>query len=99
VLAPDQLFHYSSPREAVKVDTLVMIIGTLTGLAFVAPELEPRVTVVTGVAMQITYAIICRIFAAQRGRAPRPWLVAGFLTGVLAVLALLVLGDRDDVTA
>lgn len=95
MLDPELVFHYSSPREAVKVDTVAMILGTLTGLAFVAPELEPRVTVTTGVAMQITYAIICRIFAAQRGRAPRAWLVAGFCTGFVAVVALLVLGDRE----
>jgi hypothetical protein len=100
VLDPELLFHYSSPREAVKVvDTVAMVVGTLTGLVFVAPELEPRVTLMTGVAMQITYAIICRIFAAQRGRAPRAWLVAGFCTGVLAVIALLVLGDRERSSA
>jgi hypothetical protein len=96
VLAPDPLFHYSSPREAVKVDALTTILGTLTGLHFVAPTLEPHVTVITGVAMQITYAILCRIFAAQRGRAPTPWLFAGLITGVLAIVALLILGERDD---
>jgi len=71
------------------------VLGTVSGLRFVAPDLEPAVTIVTAVAMHITYAIVCRIFAAGRGRAPFPWLIAGFITGVLAVAALLVLGDRE----
>lgn len=77
------------------MQTLAIVLGTVSGLRFVAPDMQPDVTVVTAVAMQITYAIICRIFAAQRGRAPLPWLVGGFVTGVVAVLALLVLGERE----
>ncbi len=74
---------------------MASVLGTVSGLRFVSPDLPPDVTVVTAIAMHITYAIICRIFAAQRSRAPFPWLVAGFVTGVLAVAALLVLGDRE----
>ncbi len=74
---------------------MASVLGTLSGLRFVSPDLPPDVTVVTAVAMHITYAIVCRIFAAQRDRAPLPWLVGGFVTGVFAVAALLVLGDRE----
>jgi len=76
------------------MQTVANVLGTVSGLRFVAPNLEPNVMAVTAVAMHITYAILCRIFAAQRGRAPLAWLIAGFVTGIAAVMALLVLGDR-----
>jgi len=74
---------------------IASVLGTVSGLRFVSPDLPPDVTIATAVAMHITYAIICRIFAAQRGRAPALWLGLGFVTGVFAVGALLVLGDRN----
>lgn len=82
------------------MEALANVLGLVSGLRLVYPDLPDDVVVATGVAMHITYAIVCRIFAAQRDRAPLPWLFAGFVTGVIAVVALLVLGDRtppDDV--
>ncbi len=75
---------------------MASVLGTLSGLRFVSPDLPPDVTLATAIAMHITYAIISRIFAAQRSRAPFPWLVAGFVTGVFAIAALLVLGDAEQ---
>lgn len=80
------------------MQTLASILGTVSGLRFVASDLEPDVTIATSLAMHITYAIICRIFAAQRDRPPTPWLAAGFFTGVFAVAALIMLGDREPAT-
>ena len=74
---------------------MASVLGTVSGLRFVSPDLPPDVTIATAVAMHITYAIIARIFAAQRSRAPFPWLLAGFATGVFAIAALLVLGDAE----
>jgi hypothetical protein len=51
---------------------------------------------VTAIGIQITHAIICRIFAAQRGRSGTGWMIAGLLAGVLAVAVLLILAERDD---
>ena len=42
---------YSSPREAVKVSGLAWILGTLSGLRFVAPDLPAEVTIVTAIAV------------------------------------------------
>jgi hypothetical protein len=92
-LDPGLPLHYSSSREAVKVDALALVMGTLSGLRFVAPSLEPSVLVVTALAMHVTYAVICRIFAAQYGRSPNRWMVAGLLGGALATLALLVVNE------
>lgn len=86
--------HYSLPNEAVKLEELANVLGLVSGLRVVSPHLPADVTVATAIAMHITYAIVCRILAAQRDRWPGAWLFAGFVTGVLSVVALLVLGDR-----
>jgi hypothetical protein len=77
------------------VQELAIVLGTLSGLRFVAPELATSVMIVTALGIQITHAIICRIFAVQRGRPGTPWFFAGLAVGVLAVLALLVLDERE----
>jgi len=93
-LDPGLSLHYSSAREAVKVDGLALILGTLSGLRFVAPALEPAVTVVTALAMHVTYAVICRIFAVQNGRGARAWTIAGLAGGAISTVVLLVLNER-----
>lgn len=77
------------------MQTIAIVLGTVSGLRFVSPDLPHDVTIATAIAMHITYAIVCRIFAAQRGRNPERWLAAGFVTGVFAVAALLVLGEQE----
>ncbi len=74
---------------------MAMILGVVSGLHFVAPDLKPDVTIATAVAMQITYAIVCRIFAAQRSRPPGPWLIAGFFGGIVVFVALLIAGESQ----
>jgi len=91
--------HYSSPGEAVKVNGLAWLLGTLSGLRFVAPEISATVTIVTAIAMQITHSVICRIFAVQSGRNGRTWAVAGLLGGVIATTALLVANEVKAVRA
>lgn len=82
----------------VKLASVVFFLGTVSGLRFVAPELEASVMAGTSIGMLITYSVICRVFAAQTGRARTPWLIAGFVGGIFAVAALLVsseiLADR-----
>jgi hypothetical protein len=87
--------HYSSPGEAVKVSALAWLLGTLSGLRFVAPDLPADVTVVTAIAMQITHAVICRILAIQNGRNGDRWTIAGLLGGVIATAVLLIANERD----
>lgn len=89
-LDPGLRLHYSSPGEAVKVNGLAWILGTVSGLRFVAPDLPATVTIVTAAAMHVTHAVICRIFAIQSGRDGRTWTIAGLLGGVIATSVLLV---------
>ncbi len=76
--------------------TLAALLGALSGLHFVAPELDPATTIVTGMAMQVTHALICRFFAAQRGRSGLRWGVAGLLGGILTTTVLLVAMERES---
>lgn len=77
------------------MNALAWVLGTLSGLRFVAPDLAPEVTVVTALAMHVTHAVICRIFAQQSGRDGRKWTIAGLAFGVLATTALLVANEVD----
>jgi hypothetical protein len=77
------------------VETLAHLSGLLSGLAFVAPRLDPTVMLVTSVAVQITHAIVCRVFAGQAGRNGPRWAVAGLVAGVYAVAILLYLTERQ----
>lgn len=92
-------FDYSSAGEEVKVETVGLALGALSGLTFVAPDLELPVRICTAVAMLVTYGIICRIFARQAGRSPSAWLAAGLLGGVFATALLLILGERGPRSA
>ncbi len=85
--------QYSSALRVVKLATLVLFLGTVSGLRFVAPELDAPIMAGTSLGMLITYAVICRVFAAQTGRAPTPWLIAGFVGGLFATVALLVASE------
>lgn len=78
---------------------LAWLLGTLSGLRFVAPDLAPAVMIVTALAMHITHAVICRIFAAQSGRNPRRWAIAGMLGGVLATGTLLIANEVEAARA
>ena len=75
------------------MNTLAWVMGLLSGLRFVAPDLPAAVMVVTALAMQITLAVICRIFAVQSGRDGRTWTIAGLCGGVLATSALLIANE------
>ncbi|MBM4245990.1 MAG: hypothetical protein FJ148_19685 [Deltaproteobacteria bacterium] len=91
--------HYSSTGEAVKVNALAWILGTLSGLRFVAPDLPADVTVVTAIAMHITHAVICRYFASQSGRDGTRWALYAMLGGLVTTAALLVLKELDPAPA
>ena len=77
------------------MNALAWLLGTLSGLRFVAPELPASTTIVTATAMQITHAVICRILAIQNGRNGDRWTIAGLAGGVIATAVLLIANARD----
>lgn len=76
--------------------TLAAVLGTLSGLRFVAPQLAPEAMIATSLAMQVTHAVILRFFAAQRGRSGLGWGLAGLLGGIVTLVVLLVLVEREE---
>ena len=62
-----------------------------SGLAFVAPGLEPATVLGTALVLHICDAILCRIFAGNAGRSRNAWTLIGFVGGLSAVALLLLL--------
>jgi hypothetical protein len=83
--------HYSSQREAVKVELLTYLLSTLSGLRWVAPGLPPAVELITACGVQITHAVVCSIFAAQENRRALRWLCFGLVGGIFAVAVIVFL--------
>jgi hypothetical protein len=77
--------------------TLATVVGYLTGLAFVAPQLEVPVLLGTALAMHVCYAIMCRLIAHNNGHPKSFWTVVGFIAGLWAVAVLILLPRRADV--
>lgn len=73
------------------MSTLTTILGYWTGLAFVAPDLDPATLAGTALVVNTCIGITCATIAPNSGRDPRTWLVVGFLAGVWAVGALTML--------
>jgi hypothetical protein len=83
--------HYSSQREAVKVELLTLLLSTTSGLRWFAADLPPAVELITAAGVQITHAIVCSLFAAQDGRRGLRWLWIGLVGGIFAVAAIVFL--------
>jgi len=81
------------------VDTFATILGYWTGLRLVAPNLDPPTLVGTALVVNVCNAITCRLIAANIGRDPRTWTVAGLVAGIWAVGALTLLPSRTDRSA
>ena len=77
--------------------TLATLLGYLSGLAFVAPHLEPPAMVGTALALHICDAIMCRLFAHNNGYPKNLWTALGLVAGIWAVAVLILLPRRPGV--
>ncbi len=75
--------------------TLALALAYLSGLRFVAPELDPPALLGTALALHLCDAIMCRLFAHNNGYPKNLWTVLGLLAGLWALAALIVLPRRD----
>ena len=73
------------------------LVSTASGLRFVAPALDPRTIVGTGVVVQICHGILCRIFAHNNGYPKNTWTALGLIGGLWAVALLILLPRRGGV--
>ena len=74
------------------------IVGYLTGLLLVRPEMEPTTLLRTVSLVHVLDAVLCHVIAGQTGRSKLPWTIAGLIFGVwaLGILFLLPAKERGD---
>jgi hypothetical protein len=75
--------------------TLPVALGYLTGLRFVAPELELPALIGTALALHVCHAIMCRLFAHNNGYPKNLWTAFGLVAGLWAVAVLILLPRRS----
>ena len=73
---------------------VAVLLGYASGVALVAPNLEPPALLGTALAVQICHAIMCRLFAHNNGYPKNVWTVLGMVAGVWAVAVLVLLPRR-----
>lgn len=67
------------------------IIGYLSGVYLIEPELENGSLAATLIVIHVLDCILCSIIARHSGRKPGAWALAGLTLGVWGVLPLLLL--------
>jgi hypothetical protein len=81
------------PRGAV-VPSLETTVGYVSGLYLLAPTLQEGSLWPTLCLVHVLDAILCRVFARQSGYRENVWMLLGFLTGLWAVVFLLLATRR-----
>ena len=76
--------------------TLTTFIAYLSGLRFVAPDLDGPAVLGTALALHVCEAIVCRLFAHNNGYPKNLWTLLGFIGGLWAVAVLILLPRRPD---
>jgi hypothetical protein len=70
------------------------VLATLSGLRFVAPDLDAPALVGTALVVQVCHGIMCRIFAHNNGYPKNTWTALGLIGGLWAVTLLILLPRR-----
>jgi hypothetical protein len=74
---------------------LKTLIGYLSGLAFLQSDIELGTLLATMLVVNTCDAIMCRLFAHNNGYPKNLWTVVGFVFGIWAVAALIVMPKRE----
>ncbi|MFQ5904687.1 MAG: hypothetical protein ACE5JO_13460 [Candidatus Binatia bacterium] len=73
------------------------ILGYLSGLSFIKPDIEASTLLRTASLVHILDAVLCRLIAAHNGRNKEIWTVAGLFLGIWALGTLFLLpGKRQE---
>jgi hypothetical protein len=78
---------------------LTTILGYLSGLYFIKPDLDSATLLRTTALVHAIDALLCSLIASQRGRNQQTWTVAGLLLGIWALGILFLLPSREKKTA
>ncbi|HEX2227511.1 MAG TPA: hypothetical protein VHM64_10235 [Candidatus Binatia bacterium] len=71
------------------------ILGYLTGLVFIRPDIDPTSLIRTTVLVHSLDAILCRVIAGHSGRPKNLWTAAGSIFGIWAVAILFLLPEKN----
>jgi hypothetical protein len=74
---------------------LKTFLGVLSGLVFLQPEIRLQELVGTMFVVNVCDAIMCRLFARNNGYPKNLWTAIGFVFGIWAVAALIVMPKRE----
>jgi hypothetical protein len=78
------------------MDSLQLALGYLTGLQLVAATpLDWPTLIATALLVNTCDAIVCRIVARNSGYPTRLWLALGFVFGIWAVVAVMLVPKRE----
>lgn len=72
------------------------IIGYLSGLHFIDPELEATSLLPTLIAIHVFDSILCFLIARHSARNEKAWALVGLAVGVWGVLPLLLMKGKRD---
>jgi len=76
---------------------LSSVLGYLSGLYFIRPEIEPSTLIRTAALIHLLDALLCGIVAGHSGRNKILWIVAGLVLGIWALGPLFLLAEmRND---
>jgi hypothetical protein len=71
-----------------------VVLGYVTGLRIISPDITAATLLRTTIIVHITDAILCRLFAHNNGYSKNLWTTLGLVFGIWAVAVLLVLPKR-----
>ncbi len=71
-----------------------VLLGYLTGLRWINPEIDTLTMLRTALVIHLCDAAMCRLFAHNNGYSKNLWSVLGFVFGIWAVGLLIVLPKR-----
>lgn len=73
------------------------ILGYLSGLYLIKPDMEPSILLHTALLIHIFDACLCRLIAANSNRNKNLWTLAGLVLGIWALGTLFLLpGKRGE---
>jgi hypothetical protein len=72
------------------------ILGYLTGLFFIRPEMESTTLLRTAALVHLLDAILCGVIASQSGRARNLWTLLGLFFGIWALATLFLLPAKKQ---
>ncbi len=71
------------------------ILSWVSGLALVSSDLDAATQLGTSLVMLVCDAGMCRLFAHNNGYPKNLWTIIGFVFGIWAVAALIVMPKRE----